>query len=194
MNQIDETELVANCVANNHKAKKALYDLFSAKLFMISMRYADNREDAEDILQDSFIKIYENLNKFRNEGSLEGWAKRITANTAIKHCHKKNHMYAITNIENLEQSENENEDLMDSLTNNNSIAELLQMIQNLAPRYRMVFNMYAIDGNSHAEIAQQLGISEGTSKSQLSRAREILKQHIREKQKSINQEHVNTEK
>ena len=194
MDQTYERELVVNCVANDMRAKKMLYDLYASKMFMVCMRYADNREDAEDILQDSFIKIFDNIKNFRNEGSLEGWAKRIAANTAIRHYHKKNSMYPITSIENIEEQENDEESLISALSAHNSMEELLQLIQNLAPRYRMVFNLYAIDGHSHNEIAKMLNISEGTSKSQLSRAREILKNQISEKQKLKNQEHVNTEK
>ena len=194
MDQTYERELVVNCVANDMRAKKMLYDLYASKMFMVCMRYADNREDAEDILQDSFIKIFDNIKNFRNEGSLEGWAKRIAANTAIRHYHKKNSMYPITSIENIEEQENDEESLISALSAHNSMEELLQLIQNLAPRYRMVFNLYAIDGHSHNEIAKMLNISEGTSKSQLSRAREILKNQISEKQKLKNQEHVNTKK
>lgn len=194
MTQEEQKTLVIACASHDIKAKKMLYDLFAGKMFMVCMRYADNREDAEDILQDSFIKIFDNINKFRNDGSLEGWVKRIVANTAIKQYYKKNTMYPIvTSVEHVNE-DSEEEDFMDKLSADNSMEELLQMIQNLAPRYRMVFNMYAIDGHSHSEIAQLLGISEGTSKSQLSRAREILKNQIKEKQKLKEQEHVSTGK
>ncbi len=186
MSEVDEKKLIVSCIAYDIKAQKKFYDLYAGKMFMVCMRYANNREDAEDILQDSFVKIFDNINKFRNEGSLEGWVRRIVSNTAIKHYHKKNVMYPIVS-ENIKE-EAEEEGFMDRLSSENSMEELLQMIQNLAPRYRMVFNLYAFDGHSHGEIAQLLNISEGTSKSQLSRAREILKNQIKEKQKL--KEHV----
>jgi RNA polymerase sigma factor (sigma-70 family) len=189
MIQVDEKKLVADCIAHDIKAKKMLYELYAGKMFMVCMRYANNREDAEDILQDSFMKIFDNISKYRNEGSFEGWVKRIAANTAIKHYYKKNPMYPVTSIENIEETEEE-DSFMDKLSNDNSMQDLLEMIRNLAPRYRMVFNLYAIDGHSHSEIAQLLNISEGTSKSQLSRAREVLKNQIKEKQKFKEQEHV----
>lgn len=193
MNQISEKQLLDDCIANNMQAKKMLYDLYAGKLFLICMRYADNKQDAEDMLQDTFIKIFDNLKKFRNEGSFEGWMKRIAANTAIKQYHKKNLMYPVS-IENINEKDNEDSDFIETLSNYFSLNELVQMIQELAPRYRMVFNMYAIDGYAHSEIAKTLNISEGTSKSQLSRARDILKEQIKEKQKIKELQNVDTGK
>jgi RNA polymerase sigma factor (sigma-70 family) len=190
MKRVEENVLIVDCIANNIVAKKTLYDIYVSKMFMICMRYADNREDAEDILHDAFIKIFDNLSRFRGEGSLEGWIRRIVTTTAIKHYQKKNPIYPVTTIESAEIEEEEG--FLEKLSAHYSMNDLLQLIQSLAPRYRMVFNLYVIDGYSHQQIAQTLNISEGTSKSQLSRAREILKNKILEMQK-LNI-HVSSEK
>jgi len=193
MSVIDEKQLVSECAANNMVAQKKLYDLYVGKLYMICMRYADNKDDAKDLLQDTFIKIYDNIKKFRGEGSLEGWMKRIAANTAIKQYHKKHLMYPVS-IENINEQAPEEENFIEKVASGFSMNELLEMVHQLAPRYRLVFNLYAIDGYSHTEIAKELNISEGTSKSQLSRAREVLRNQIIEKQKIKTQDHVSTKR
>lgn len=193
MSLSNEQILLNECAANNLAAQKKLYDIYAPKLYMICMRYADNKEDAKDMLQDTFIKIFENIKKFRGEGSFEGWMKRIAANTAIKHYHKKNVMYPVS-IENINEQTVDEENFIEKMAADFSMNELLEMIHQLAPRYRMVFNLYAIDGYSHAEIAKALNISEGTSKSQLSRAREVLKNQIIEKQKIKSQDHVSAKR
>jgi len=185
MNKEEQKKIVKECSRNSMSAKKRLYELFRDKMYMVSMRYADNKEDAQDVLQDSFMKVFNNIHKFRNEGSLEGWVKRIVATTAINHYKKKYSIYAIKSVEHVAE-ENEDLDFMQELAASFSMAELLNMINELSPRYRMVFNLYAIDGHSHKEIAQLLDISVGTSKSQLSRARQVLKEMITKRQKEDN--------
>ena len=181
---IEEKKLVADCIAGDLNASRRLYDLYAGKLFAICLRYAGDRMEAEDVLQDAFIKIFENIKQFRSEGSLEGWLKRVVVNTSIKQYHKHNYkyLYPVINIENVE------DDIQDTITDDEHLPdysedELYEMIHSLAPRYRMVFSLYAIEEHSHKEIAQMLGISEGTSKSQLARARIALQNMIEEKQK-----------
>lgn len=181
--QTEEKKLVADCIAGNLNAKRNLYDLYAGKLFTICLRYTKNHTDAEDVLQDAFLKILENIKQFRLEGSLEGWMKRIVVNTAIKQYHENSYKHLfVVNIETVE------DDLQDAIQDDEQLPdysedELHEMIHSLAPGYRMVFSLYAIEEYSHKEIAQLLEISEGTSKSQLARARVVLQNMIREKQK-----------
>jgi RNA polymerase sigma-70 factor (ECF subfamily) len=137
------------------------------------MRYTNDYHIAEDILQEGFIKVFKNIGKYRGEGSFDGWVRRIFVNTSIEHYRKKVNLYAVTEIEN-DNIKTYNGDVIDQLQE----ADLLKMIGELSIGYRTVFNMYVIEGYSHQEIAEMLGISEGTSKSQLSRARMLLQEKV----------------
>ena len=179
--QSEDHALIVALMAGDNKSAEVFYNRYAGKMLVVCMRYADSRMEAEDILQESFIKIFSKMNTFRGDGSLEGWIKRIVINTAIKQYHKKNYLQPITDdIQNESYETDPEENKMDF-----SLEELLEMIQNLSPRYRIVFSMYAIDGHSHKEIAEMLKISEGTSKSQLSRARFVLQKMILSK-KNLN--------
>ena len=144
-----------------------------SKMFGVCMRYTNDYHIAEDILQEGFIKVFKNIGKYRGEGSFEGWVRRIFVNTSIEHYRKKVNLYAVTEIEN-DNIKTYNGDVIDQLQE----ADLLKMIGELSIGYRTVFNMYVIEGYSHQEIAEMLGISEGTSKSQLSRARMLLQEKV----------------
>ena len=157
------------------QAQAAIYQLFSAKLFALSLKYSCNKLDAEDVLQDSFITIFEKIHQYKNKGSFEGWLKRIVINTALQKYRKKSPLQLVANEEEIENKE---EVVLDVDDNNLGLDFLLQLIQQLPDRYRLVFNLYVLDNFSHKEIANMLHISEGTSKSNLSRARLILKQKI----------------
>jgi RNA polymerase sigma-70 factor (ECF subfamily) len=169
-----DKELIETCLKDNPKAQKMLYDTYSSVLFGICLRYSKNEEEAQDILQDSFIKIFTKLDTYQFTGSFEGWLKRIVTNTSIEYYRKK-----IT-MEHLEEI-GFNKYLAIDSDRGLEVEELLKMIQELPEGYRMVFNMYAIDGYTHGEIATKLNISEGTSKSQLSRARAYLQRKFKEK-------------
>ena len=169
-----DKELIETCLKDNPKAQKMLYDTYSSVLFGICLRYSKNEEEAQDILQDSFIKIFTKLDTYQFTGSFEGWLKRIVTNTSIEYYRKK-----IT-MEHLEEI-GFNPYLAIDSDRGLEVEELLKMIQELPEGYRMVFNMYAIDGYTHSEIATKLNISEGTSKSQLSRARAYLQRKFKEK-------------
>jgi RNA polymerase sigma-70 factor (ECF subfamily) len=169
-----DKELIETCLKDNPKAQKMLYDTYSSVLFGICLRYSKNEEEAQDILQDSFIKIFTKLDTYQFTGSFEGWLKRIVTNTSIEYYRKK-----IT-MEHLEEI-GFNPYLAVDSDRGLEVEELLKMIQELPEGYRMVFNMYAIDGYTHGEIATKLNISEGTSKSQLSRARAYLQRKFKEK-------------
>lgn len=140
------------------------------------MRYANNADDAQDLLQEGFIKVYRNLDKFRAEGSFEGWVRRVFVNTSIEHFRRKNNLYSIT-----EKEENVIEDADITALDNLAEKDIINLVQELSPGYRTVFNMYVVEGYSHKEIGNILGISEGTSKSQLARAKAILQKKVQER-------------
>lgn len=164
-------KIVKGCIKQNKVDQHKLYAMFSAKMYGVCLRYASNMHDAQDILQEGFIKVFENLHTFKWQGSLEGWMKKIMINSAIeKYRLRVNHL----NTEELWNSagnffENEGPGKV-------ALDELLNMIQELPDQYRMVFNLSVIEGYNHKEIGQQLGILESTSRSNLARARHILQQ------------------
>lgn len=166
-------ELIAGCKAGNRAMQELLYKQTASKMMAICMRYAKDRMEAEDILQTGYVKVFKNLDAYRNEGSGEGWIRRIMVNTAIESYRKNTRTLNVVQIEEVHDLPATGFDL-----NNLGMEDLLKLIQKLAEGYRIVFNMYVIEGFSHKEIAESLGISEATSKSQLSRARSILKDEI----------------
>jgi RNA polymerase sigma factor (sigma-70 family) len=168
-----EDELVKGCRRQDRAAQQQLYDLYSSKMYAICYRYVKNAMEAEDILITAFTRIFERIEQFKGEGSFEGWIRRIMVNEALTHLRKARTMYLETE---LEQADREPD--YEHLENHLEVEDLLNMIEQLPAGYRVVFNMYAIDGYSHKEIAEQLGISENTSKSQLSRARTYLQKML----------------
>lgn len=165
-------ELINECKNDNRKAQKELYDRFSNNLFASCLKYAPNYEEAQDILQDTFIVIFNKINQFKDDGSFEGWCRRIAVNTALQRYRKKK-VFNLVNEDQIKDIEEEIEETEDIDLNS-----LLAMVQKLPERYRMVFSMYVLDGYSHKEIAHMMGITEGTSKSNLARARQHLKDMI----------------
>ena len=164
--------------------QEELYNRFAPKMYAVCLRYSNNTDDAQDLLQEGFIKIFKNLDRFRAEGSFEGWIRRVFVNTSIEHYRRKVNLFST--------SEREESLVTDSSWNAlDKLAEkdIIELVQELSPGYRTVFNMYAIEGYSHKEIGNMLGISEGTSKSQLARAKGILQkkveQFLDEKRKSL---------
>lgn len=137
-------------------------------MFSICLRYAENKEDAQDILQDGFVKVFKKVNTFKHKGSFEGWIRRIMVHTAIEHYRKRSKYFMVDINEAHEQSFD-----ADALVNL-STAEIIKLVQELPAGYRTVFNLFVIEGYAHQEIADMLNISEGTSKSQLSRAKKML--------------------
>ncbi|MEB3347161.1 sigma-70 family RNA polymerase sigma factor [Aquimarina gracilis] len=168
-------QLIKKCKQNNATAQEQLYRMYSSKLFSICLKYSNDYPSAEDTLQDAFITIFEKITQYKHQGSFEGWIKRITINTALQK-YRKQKVFDIVNEEQIEEVEVEiNEEEI-------SLDYLLQIIQQLPDRYRLVFNLYVLDGYSHKEIAEMLEISTGTSKSNLARARGILKTKLENKQ------------
>jgi RNA polymerase sigma factor (sigma-70 family) len=176
--KISEEDLITGCVKGERKMQEELYKIFAPKMFSICMRYASCYHEAEDLLQEGFIKAFGNIDKFRSEGSFEGWMKRIFINTAIEG-YRKNHFIKDT----LEVEEMRNDLVQQDDFHQLSAGDLLKMVQTLSPGYRTVFNLYAIEGFNHQEIGELLGISVGTSKSQLARARYILQKMVLNSQK-----------
>ncbi|NOT90934.1 MAG: RNA polymerase sigma factor [Ferruginibacter sp.] len=156
--------------------QEMLYHRFSSKMYAVCLRYCKDAEDAQDLLQDGFVKIFKNLEKFRGEGSFEGWIRRIFVNTSIEHFRKSLKKFSVSDTQEIIV-----EDLSWNALDNLAEKDIIKMIQELSPGYRQVFNMYVIEGYSHKDIGDILGISEGTSKSQLARAKGILKKMVEEK-------------
>lgn len=165
------SQLIEKCKNNNIKAQSELYTLFSGRLFALCLKYSRNYTEAEDNLQDAFLTIFKKIGQYENKGSFEGWLKRITVNTVLQQ-YRKEKVFEIAYDENIEDVDIDIDD--DRI----SIDYLLQIIQELPDRYRLVFNLYVLDGYSHKDIADMLDINVGTSKSNLARARQILKQTI----------------
>lgn len=164
--------LLYECKKNNIQAQEQLYKLLAPKLFAVSLKYSRNYEEAQDNLQESFLILFEKLNQFNGNGSFEGWAKRLVVNYVLQQYRKQGTFLELVtdNIPNEEEVEIED----DAVT----MEFLLKIIQELPDRYRLVFNLYVIDGYSHKEIAEMLDITDGTSKSNLARAKVILKEKI----------------
>lgn len=170
---ITESDLIRGCINQDRKMQEILYHRFSPKMYAVCLRYCKNADDAQDLLQEGFIKIFKNLEKYRGDGSFEGWIRRIFVNTSIEHFRK-----AVKNTTLTEIQEVTIEDKEWNALDNLAERDIINMVQELSPGYRQVFNMYVIEGYSHKDIGEILGISEGTSKSQLARAKGVLKQMV----------------
>ena len=168
-----DTDLIEGCLKGNRKMQQELYERFAPKMYGVCLRYAGTATEAEDILQEGFIKVFKKMGSFRNEGSFEGWIRRIFVNTAIEHFRKKAYLQPITEWEET-TVEGKYLSILDELAEQ----DIIGLIQKLSPGYRTVFNMYVVEGYTHREISELLGISEGTSKSQLSRAKMILQELV----------------
>jgi RNA polymerase sigma-70 factor (ECF subfamily) len=171
-----ESDLIQGCIKGDRKMQEMLYLRHSPKMYAVCLRYAGNSNDAEDLLQEGFIKVFRNLEKYRGDGSFEGWMRRIFVNTSIEHFRRKIKMNNVSEV-----PENSFEDKEWNAFESMAEKDIIKIIQQLSPGYRQVFNMYVIEGYSHKEIGEILGISEGTSKSQLARARGLLQTIIADK-------------
>lgn len=167
--------------------QELFYKKFSPKMYGVCLRYSGNVEDANDLLQEGFIKIFNNLEKFRGEGSFEGWIRRIFVNTSIEHFRKKVKLYNVTEVQ-----ENTIEDVELNILDSMAEKDIIFLVNELAPGYKAVFNMHVIEGYSHKEIADILGITEGTSKSQLARAKGVLKKSLEKRMNKASGDPINT--
>lgn len=173
LTQYSIDELLKGCRAGNRQHQEVLYKQTAAKMLTVCMRYTGDRMEAEDALQVGYIKVFEKIKEYRGDGAFEGWIRKIMVNTAIESYRKNIRMMNVVPIEEAYDQPSTGFDFSKL-----GVQDLMKLIQKLSDGYRIVFNMYAIEGYSHKEIATELGISEGASKSQLSRARAILKAEI----------------
>ena len=164
-------KLINQCAKNDRKAQEEIYQIFAGKLFSVCLKYSKNKQEARDNFQDGFITIFEKIGQFKFNGSFEGWMKRVMINTVLLKYRNKTVLNIVT-------EEIPDEVIVDIDDDEISLDFLLSLIQSLPDRYRMVFNLYVLDGYSHREISKMVQIAEGTSKSNLARARAILKQKI----------------
>ncbi len=167
-----EQELIDGCCKGNRSHQKALYERFCRKMTSICMRYSKTTAEAEDILQEGFVKVFQGIKDFRHESKLETWITRIMVNTALNQQRKKLYLFPMVDVQDIDLPQQEVS--LSSL----HFTELLEMIQSLPQGCQVVFNLFAIEGYNHKEIAELLGISEGTSKSQYSRAKMLLQQKL----------------
>jgi len=165
--------LIIKCKKNNRKAQGELYSLYASTLFTLCLKYSKNYAESEDNLQDSFLTIFSKIKQYKGNGSFEGWMKRIVINTALQR-YRKASVLDVIKDDVLE------EEVVEVEVDQVPLEFLLAIIQQLPDKYRLVFNLYVLDGFSHKEIAGMLNVSVGTSKSNLSRARGILKEKIEE--------------
>lgn len=179
-----ETDIIRGCKEGDSRSQRRLYDLYSPRMFGICLRYGQDDDDAADILQDAFIKVFVKIHEFRHEGSFEGWIRRIVVNTAINHCIKnKKHMYHydLDEVEGMVEDESVNYDPL-------QVNDLLTLVRHLPTGYRTVFNLYEIEGYAHKEIAEMMGISINTSKTQLMHGRRLLQKRLLQMNKIASEE------
>ena len=176
-----EDELIKACLQNNQRAQKVLFDTHSPRLMGVCLRYAKDRDEAQDMLQDGFIKIFQKLDAYSGEGAFGGWLHRLMVNTCLDQIRKNSKFAYSIEIEKAEFELNDSEDAISKMRTQ----ELLQLIQQLPEGYRMVFNMFAIEGYGHKEIAEILGIAESTSKSQYRKAKIWLQKAIENLDKRV---------
>ncbi|MEI6681296.1 MAG: RNA polymerase sigma factor [Bacteroidota bacterium] len=174
---IDDS-IIEGCVAGKRSAQSALYRKFSSVMLAVCLRYAQNRDEAEDILQEAFLKIFQNISSYRKEGSFEGWMKRIMINHALNYYRKNRKLPFHEDIDSINETEILDKDEEPVNHSPVSAEKLIALIQLLPPGYRMVFNMYVFEEYSHKEISEALNISENTSKTQLLKARRMLRKKL----------------
>lgn len=173
-----EKDLLEDCIKENRAAQKALYDRYCRKMMVICQRYAKSTQEAEDILQEGFIKVFANIKSFRGDARLETWMTRIMINTALNSQRQKLYLIPMIDVESINIREEEQVSLSGF-----HLSELITIVQSLPDGCRLVFNLFAIEGYSHKEIGEMLGISDGTSKSQYNRAKSLLKIKLSQQEK-----------
>ncbi len=175
---LSEKAIIQKTMKGDRQAQRLLYERYAGAMYAICLRYAKSTLEAEDILQESFVKVFNSISKFNNKAKLSTWITRIVINTALNSERSKLYLYPMVDVEDIGQQHYQSVNL-----DRYSFEELLTMVRTLPDGCRIVFNLYAIEGYTHKEIAAQLNISEGTSKSQFSRARKLLKELIEQENK-----------
>jgi RNA polymerase sigma factor (sigma-70 family) len=186
----EEMQLVEGCKRESRIAQKELFSKLYGRLLTICMRYSDDRDEAEDILQNGFIKVFKSIDNYKGDGSFEGWVKRIIVNTAIDNYRRKKIRPVVTDTELTDRMGDQLEDELEdeSVYEKIPISAVMEAVQKLSPAYKTVFNLYVLEGYNHNEISETLGISVGTSKSNLSKARFNLKKILTPLIERISQE------
>ena len=169
-----DEQLVNECVSGKVSAQKTFYERFARKMMGVCLRYASSYEEAQDVLQDGFIKVFNNLDRYQNKGSLEGWVRRIMVNTSLDAYRKNKKHQQDVGMDQVEYLVEDKTYIIEDI----QADDLLKLVQSIPEGYRVVFNLYAIEGYSHKEIAERLGVTESTSKSQYSRAKKLLRQML----------------
>jgi RNA polymerase sigma factor (sigma-70 family) len=167
--------ILAGCIAGNRNCQSDLYKLFAPKMMIVCLRYSKNLVEAEEILQDGFIRVFRYISQFKNEGSLEGWIRKIMVNCALQKLRAQVNLRPVVSL----NTQLHDEGYEDSIIEKINGKEMLQMVQALSPAYRMVFNLHFFEGYTHREIAGLLGIEEGTSKSNLAQAKKNLQSAVK---------------
>jgi len=170
-------DIIEGCKKGKRRSQEMLYQHYSGKMYAVCLYYAGNKQEAEDFLHNGFIKVFQNIKQYKESGVFDAWMRKIFMNTALEKYRQKKHLFVAYTKEELQAFDTEQEDALNKISAN----DLMSIIQELSPAYRMVFNLYAIEGYSHKEISEMLSISEGTSKSNLSRARSVLQQQVNER-------------
>ncbi|NRB63416.1 MAG: sigma-70 family RNA polymerase sigma factor [Saprospiraceae bacterium] len=173
-----EKDLIEGCIRENRECQQEIFSRYAGKMLAVCHRYSRHHMEAEDILQDAFIKVFDNLGKFQFKGSFEGWIRRIVINTALKHYDRKRFTHEQIGLEVTPDQHND-----PTVYSHLQSEDLMRLIAALPEGYKLVFNLYAIEGYSHKEIAEMLGIQESTSRSQLVKARKMLQAQIQKMQK-----------
>lgn len=180
-NLTDSQQLIINgCITGDRSSQERLYNMYANKMMGVCMWYSKNREEAEEILQDGFMRVFTYIHKFKGEGSFEGWIRKIMVNAALLKYRNKSYLRPVVEFDTDRHDEAESDSVFAML----DAKELVNLVQTLSPGYRMVFNLYVLEGLKHREIAGLLGISEGTSKSNLANAKAILQKALTVKKKS----------
>jgi RNA polymerase sigma factor (sigma-70 family) len=177
-NELDN--IIKGCIQGKRSDQEKLYRMFSSKMFGVCLRYCRDYDEAKDILQDGFIKVFDKIKQFGQRGSFEGWIRRIMVNTALEKYRKNSFTFTVDKLPDIDDDDHSDEAEIEL-----SMNELLAYVQKLPERYKMVFNLYVFEELTHKEIGEAMGINEGTSKSDLSRARAILQKQINSRIKQI---------
>ena len=180
IHQSEDYRLIKECLRKDPKAQERLFNKYASKLYGLCRRYISEDSEAEDVMITAFAKIFQKIDQYKAEGSFEGWMRRIAVNESLTYIRKNKSIYLEVDIEVADEESN-----LEHLGHELEANDLLAMIDQLPAGYRTVFNLYAIEGYAHKEIADQLGISENTSKSQLSRARSLLQKNLKHRELSI---------
>jgi RNA polymerase sigma-70 factor (ECF subfamily) len=178
---MEEADIIKGCLNNDRNSQRLLYEKYYSKMMAVCMRYAKDKDEAKDILHEAYMKVFNNLKNFGNKGSFEGWIRRIMVNASIDHIRKKrqeylivNTVYAETKGEHLTIEDTSDDDIINGV----DIKDVMKAVQQLSPAYRAVFNLYVVDDYTHKEISALLDISEGTSKSNLAKAKFNLRKNL----------------